>query len=584
MKKLGLLLTTILLVLTLVACGGNKLHATMQLGDLDPKDNSGIGENEIEFTAKLIDPDDQIGDQIEIIFTLLDLDKNKPEEQKTVKRSKARLADNEDVYFGKLKIDNDYQLEISTTFNGKNVVFYKHPQVIRTKTKEKLEIKTPEDFLKIKENLYGEYTLINDIDFTGYEDDILKNLVGNFRGIFNGNGKTIKNYRIVPTEKNKNGSTNSSLGLFGQLSGKAKVHDLTIEGFEIKRIFPTTTSGTSSYIGILFGQNSSATVNVDNIVIKDSKLDLQIDSSSNYLKFGMLGGTASGKFNNIEIQNTNTLDINFKKHRTVFIGGVVGELTSTAQFKQVLNAGKISLNIDQTGEEGEASKSGLVANSVEVQVGGFAGNNKEAVVENTITKTDITVNDIKYSIENNGTDDEDTSNKYVYLYVGGLFGKLTTTLAKDMVYEGNIEVLSSLTFVNNLKEKDKDEEGNEIEDSEAKPVELRNHYEFGIHLGGLVGNTTGTNRSLNNLIRKGGSISIVEQNADGSIDESDFKLSYHSLFGSASKITYDENNRFGLSGTQSDTYNGVAMDITDIRVINDLLEYFKDNEWMLNNL
>lgn len=550
MRKIAVAVVTLLLAFTLVACNKNELHAKVEVKGLD---NEGIGPTTVNMEVKLLDPNEQIGTAVQIY--LLKDSKGEPISNKS--RTKEDLEEDPKVNFTSLEENTKYQVNIDVSFEGEKVSLFK--QTITTRTREEFTIKTVEDFFNIKQNLYATYTLANDLDFIGQEEEINKNLLGTFRGKFEGGNFTIKNYTIK--------SSNSSLGLFAQLSENAQVKDLVIDNMSITKAFPNSTSGTSSYIGVLFGQNSSANVQVSNITIKNSKLDLSIDSSSNYLKFGILGGTGAGKFTNINIEDTNELSLNLKKHTEVYIGGLIGDLNASAEVKEIQNAGTIKLSINQNqDDETLPSKSGLVAKGAKVYLGGLSAKNNDSKVSDVITKTNILVKKLSYSIQGNGDDEKDKLTKDVELYVGGLYGEYKSLEAKDSIFSGNITIADKMTLTNNLTEEDGDT---------TKPVKLRNEYRLKLYVGGITGFTGRPETSIYNLVRSNGTINIVEQ-------DDIHTVRYGVLFGS-STVTYKDTNTFGFNGTNNDVYNDVALELGDIRIINDVLEYFKNNPWIVAN-
>ena len=81
-------------------------------------------------------------------------------------------------------------------------------------------IYTAEDFKAIKDNLSGNYVLMNDIDFNGAEIEPIGDKTTPFKGKFSGNGHTIRNFKINTSEK--------YVGLFGVNNGT--IMNLAVEG------------------------------------------------------------------------------------------------------------------------------------------------------------------------------------------------------------------------------------------------------------------------------------------------------------------------------------------------------------------
>ena len=114
----------------------------------------------------------------------------------------------------------------------------------------------------------GNYVLHADLDFEGqiWPTSLM---YGNFAGSIEGNGHTISNVELTQTNNSK-----VNAGLFGHLTEKAKLSDLTFENVTFTIKAGTRVVGTS--FGLLAGTISGDAV-LENINIAASKL--QIDSS-----------------------------------------------------------------------------------------------------------------------------------------------------------------------------------------------------------------------------------------------------------------------------------------------------------------
>ena len=114
----------------------------------------------------------------------------------------------------------------------------------------------------------GNYVLHADLDFEGqiWPTSLM---YGNFAGSIEGNGHTISNVELTQTNNSK-----VNAGLFGHLTEKAKLSDLTFENVTFTIKAGTRVVGTS--FGLLSGTISGDAV-LENINIAASKL--QIDSS-----------------------------------------------------------------------------------------------------------------------------------------------------------------------------------------------------------------------------------------------------------------------------------------------------------------
>ena len=114
----------------------------------------------------------------------------------------------------------------------------------------------------------GNYVLHADLDFAG-EIWPTSLMYGNFAGSIEGNGHTISNVELTQTNNSK-----INAGIFGQLTEKAKLSDLTFENVTFTIKAGTRVVGTS--FGLLAGTISGDAV-LENINIAASTL--QIDSA-----------------------------------------------------------------------------------------------------------------------------------------------------------------------------------------------------------------------------------------------------------------------------------------------------------------
>lgn len=147
-----------------------------------------------------------------------------------------------------------------------------------------VEIASADDLMKLTDSsadLSANYILTNDIDLSGIEN---YPMIGNFKGIFNGNGHKITGLKIK--------SDSIYVGLFAQTSN-AFIKDLTIENAEI------ISEGTQEFgtcTGILLGQCTGT--EVLNCVVSGT-ITMKKETMSND-DCGLLAGS----FNSGDIMNT----------------------------------------------------------------------------------------------------------------------------------------------------------------------------------------------------------------------------------------------------------------------------------------
>lgn len=137
-------------------------------------------------------------------------------------------------------------------------------------------------------NLNGHYEICADLDFA---DEIWPTvfMYGNFSGEIKGNGHTIKNVTFTQTNNSK-----ANAGLFGQLTEKASIADLTFENVTFTIQSGTRVAGTN--YGLLAGTVSKDAV-LNGVKILGSAL--QIDSSCYFgvddYSIGLVCGMGDGE-------------------------------------------------------------------------------------------------------------------------------------------------------------------------------------------------------------------------------------------------------------------------------------------------
>lgn len=137
-------------------------------------------------------------------------------------------------------------------------------------------------------NLNGHYEICADLDFT---DEIWPTvfMYGNFNGEIKGNGHTVSNVTFAQTNNSK-----ANAGLFGQLTEKASITDLTFQNVTFTVQSGTRVAGTN--YGLLAG-----TVSADAVLsgVKIQSSALQIDSSCYFGVDDYSIGLVCGMGNNI---------------------------------------------------------------------------------------------------------------------------------------------------------------------------------------------------------------------------------------------------------------------------------------------
>lgn len=544
MKKIGLVISTFLLALFLVSCNKNKFYAKAEFDFTD----GGRGNTEITFKLKLIDPDSQVQNRIYLSF--------KDKDNKEIYTNDflaSELKEKEFTITG-LKIQTKYTLIVTTTYNEKQYTLLE--KEISTNDEKEIDITTVEDFLAINENRYATYNLKNDIDFKDVDlEEIRKKSINNFSGIFNGNGFAIKNYHLQIERAGR-----SRYGLFGELTSEAKINDLVIDNFQLT-IKDDEYIETSRYIGVLFGDNNNNKVEVNNVTIKNSKIDLNFNTTSTTgtVTVGVLGGRAAGKYENITIENTD-LNLNFKKIANVYIGGVIGTTSSTeAKVSNILADVNINVSVEQN------EKDGLVGEGAALYVGGFIAETSAKDLTNAIINANININKLDFVMTKLGTKN-DNKNRQIDVFVGGLFARLSSK-AQNMIYSGNIE-LTQLNLLNKL--------------TEEENQEIKYKYLPKLRVAGLIANSDNGIDALTKLIRSNSEIKLAVQD-----ENTDAK---HGLLVASGRLNTLLNNlpsykEVGYFGTVNDTiFDETFIIDEEIQKLNSLQSYFENISWIIDNL
>lgn len=247
------------------------------------------------------------------------------------------------------------------------------------------------NFDKIRYNPSGNFVLMNDLDFTDEQIQMLPA----FSGTLAGDGYTIRNLTI-------NG-TGDQTGLFTRIDN-AKVENLNIDDFIV--------SSSGNYVGTLAGQATNSTITnvhvdskvkgrdeVGSIVGRATSSTIQRTSTAGTVEGKTyVGGTAGFLYNGSAINDSYaTADVT----GTSNVGGIAGELNTRATLKNVYAAnnvtgqdlvGGITGELDQTGN----SLSNVFALNPAVKGTGLNGNLGKVIglAKTGYSKTNINLLDV----------------------------------------------------------------------------------------------------------------------------------------------------------------------------------------------
>ena len=549
MKRVLSVFMMIITLVVLIACTKQKHKAEFKV---DVENN---GTNFV-ITLEVIDPEDEVNGDIIIALTDVEEDKEVYNTKTSKEDLEARKEDDDKnnffTYSG-LTMGKKYRLDIKTTIDEKTVNVYS--KVIESTPRDNEEIRTVEEFLSINTKRNANYKLMNDLDFAGREDDIASNIITLFSGTFDGQGFTIKNFKLE--------SSSINVGIFQQLSTDAKVHDLKLDNIHMGMKEGQKATG-SKRVGILFGQNTSRSAEVKNITITNSTIDIKLNGNADYQEIGFLGGASVAKMSGINIDNTNVINVESERIGKLKIGGLVGKIDNTSQedveVNDVILEGTINYKISQTNKVGVEKQLSLV------NIGGLTGQGNLLTIKNAIIKTDINVDESRIVL--NKEEEDAKKEAQVTINVAGVIAQSANVNLKDVIFEGNIYIKEILLHIKDEVEDSKPDEtpNPEVSTEEDK---LKRSINLNINVGGIYTTTQSSNLKFVNVLRTGGEVSVVESTNQKIITKTG------TLFSNAPNIKYQENNSFGIT-------SDVVTDNPDIKVFT-VEELFKLNDWILQN-
>ncbi len=230
-----------------------------------------------------------------------------------------------------LDANTKYQFSVETC-DGEALVLYKEDltTIIDGENEENpIHIKTPEEFLNIKNDLSAYYVLDNDLDFTDVTYEPIGNTTNRFSGTLDGNNYSIKNVGGIKFDT----SSQKAYGLIAVNEGTIK--NLKINGFSNSHKcnegdnceqdpskYTSNYNYTDFYLGALVGQNRGV---VDNV--QATNVNINVRSEKKYTSYdffvGGLIGLNNGTVKNSNIENSK-IDI-YEIKRKASVGGLIGQ-------------------------------------------------------------------------------------------------------------------------------------------------------------------------------------------------------------------------------------------------------------------
>ena len=387
------------------------------------------------------------------------------------------------------------------------------------------------------------FKLIEDIDLTG----ALWNPIGNnkdqkysdnFRGTFDGNGKTIKNLTV---------NNPDVAGLFGYMTS-GTVKNVTIDGFDLDA---------NHYAGAIVGWVEGSKVTVDGCTVMNGQIDLTVVDGDLGDKAGAIVGFAHGG-----TYSNNTVDnVVINGYRD--LGGVAGNLQSDG--KVTNNTVKnVKVTADQTPyyKEVKAANAGKVV--------GRINSDNVTISDNTATENVEAKAIVDSAAEINVAQGEDKT--FVFLNEGDY------TFDQDVEIEGSLQVAPGNEVVINAENKNvtvgtaadygfiASGDGASLEiknaniDSKGGAIAATGGAEVTVNGGSIAVNSTSTSGRYNIYAVEEGTVVNVEGGEFSWDPNKNNKRAY--IYVGAGATVYVKGGTFGKASTRSGYTAGILGDGT----------------------
>lgn len=212
-----------------------------------------------------------------------------------------------------------------------------------------IKITTPKEFVKINDNLAGEYVLLNDLDFAGMSMKPIGGSNGRFTGTIYGNGHTIKNISIS--------ADYPCVGIVSRNAGR--IEKLQVRTAQIS----AKCSNANALAGVIAGENTGTISDCSVSVCSVNVRAVDKNNTENESRYAIAGGIA-GKLSGGEITQCSVEDVSVygyaKKHDAawsegwneavfLYIGGIAGEQVDGAVSYNTAQSLKIEGNAEYRG-------------------------------------------------------------------------------------------------------------------------------------------------------------------------------------------------------------------------------------------
>ncbi len=388
MKKIFYITLFALFTLFMVACDGSKYTFSITV------DNVSELRESIVFDLTLSDEDEEL-ENSEIKATISE--KGSDSIISTKSLSFSSTSEYELTFTG-LEPDTEYSVIVYAGYDGKKVVLVETDVKTSDEGTEEspYSIDSYEDFSNIVAKAKdGYFKLVADIDFNGKSISPMFTVSSPFTGHFDGNGKTIKNFKVADEDDEGNNvhvsSSSQYYGLFGYIGADGEIFNLTLDSFEVyvSRATSLSSSKQSNY-GLLAGYCAGT---IKDITITNSSLNVKTtNNTKNLVNVGGLVGNlaANGTLSDINVG----ADINVNGVIDAVVGGICGSTVNAQRMTKVENdvtvkipniynavySGNLNVNL-------EGSTCG-----VPTSIGGLVGKNYSALIDSCSSEGTITLN------------------------------------------------------------------------------------------------------------------------------------------------------------------------------------------------
>ena len=380
MKKIFYIALFALFTFVMVACEGNHPFSIVV-------DNVSELRDSIVLDLTLVDEDKKL-EKSEIKGTI------SKKGSKTVLFTKTLKFDSkneEEVSFTGLDANTGYHVIIFAGYDGKKVTLVERDVTTSNKgatIKDPYLIDSYDDFANlVKKDNDGYFRLVNDIDFNGKSVSPLFSSSTPFAGHFDGNGQTIKNFKVADTDQDGNNkhvtSSTQYYGFFGYIGANGIVENVTLDSFNVYVARATSLSSSKqSHYGLLAGYNAGTIKNVD---VTNSTLSVKsTNKTANLVVAGGLVGNLAGKGTiydvnvNANVAIVGSVDAN--------LGGIVGSTVNAERIAKTANIEKAKYN----GEINVTLEGNIC--SAPTSIGALVGKNFSALIDNCEASGTIKVN------------------------------------------------------------------------------------------------------------------------------------------------------------------------------------------------